>query len=174
MKLIRNILLIATGLSMASCNYLDVNTDTKDRMSLEEVFTDETYTEQWLANAYSYLTNSEFADISITGSNPFNFSDDIYNPIYKSFKEVTYGEEQWPYTWKYSYQGIRQAAIFIQNVDMCKCCEVLKELHNYYRNMVLCPLYQKRARITLTVMKLFQYLATLTMSVPITLLQKWP
>ena len=58
MKLIRNILLIATGLSMASCNYLDVNTDTKDRMSLEEVFTDETYTEQWLANAYSYLTNS--------------------------------------------------------------------------------------------------------------------
>ena len=104
---------------MASCNYLDVNTDTKDRMSLEEVFTDETYTEQWLANAYSYLTNSEFADISITGSNPFNFSDDIYNPIYKSFKEVTYGEEQWPYTWKYSYQGIRQAAIFIQNVDMC-------------------------------------------------------
>ena len=66
MKLIRNILLIATGLSMASCNYLDVNTDTKDRMSLEEVFTDETYTEQWLANAYSYLTNSEFADISIT------------------------------------------------------------------------------------------------------------
>ena len=88
-------------------------------MSLEEVFTDETYTEQWLANAYSYLTNSEFADISITGSNPFNFSDDIYNPIYKSFKEVTYGEEQWPYTWKYSYQGIRQAAIFIQNVDMC-------------------------------------------------------
>ena len=49
MKLIRNILLIATGLSMASCNYLDVNTDTKDRMSLEEVFTDETYTEQWLA-----------------------------------------------------------------------------------------------------------------------------
>ena len=92
MKLIRNILLIATGLSMASCNYLDVNTDTKDRMSLEEVFTDETYTEQWLANAYSYLTNSEFADISITGSNPFNFSDDIYNPIYKSFKEVTYGE----------------------------------------------------------------------------------
>ena len=41
--------MIATGLSMASCNYLDVNTDTKDRMSLEEVFTDETYTEQWLA-----------------------------------------------------------------------------------------------------------------------------
>ena len=78
MKLIRNILLIATGLSMASCNYLDVNTDTKDRMSLEEVFTDETYTEQWLANAYSYLTNIEFADISITGSNPFNFSDDIH------------------------------------------------------------------------------------------------
>ena len=27
MKLIRNILLIATGLSMASCNYLDVNTE---------------------------------------------------------------------------------------------------------------------------------------------------
>ena len=184
MKLIRNILLIATGLSMASCNYLDVNTDTKDRMSLEEVFTDETYTEQWLANAYSYLTNSEFADISITGSNPFNFSDDIYNPIYKSFKEVTYGEEQWPYTWKYSYQGIRQAAIFIQNVDMCN--ELTSEERAdykaqarfvrayYYRNMVLCPLYQKRARITLTVMKLFQYLATLTMSVPITLLQKWP
>lgn len=94
MKLIRNILLIAAGLSIASCNYLDVNTDTKDRMSLEEVFTDETYTEQWLANAYSYLSNSEFADISITGANPFNFSDDIYNPIYKSFKEVTYGEEQ--------------------------------------------------------------------------------
>ena len=74
---------------------------------------------------------------------------------------MTYGEEQWPYTWKYSYQGIRQAAIFIQNVDMCNeltseeradykslrpaLC-VLIITGNYYRNMVLCPLYQKRGQ----------------------------
>lgn len=120
MKHIRNILLLAIGINMSSCNYLDVNTDTKDRMSLEEVFSDELYTEEWLAYAYSFLGHSALADISINGENPFNYSDDIYNPKYKTFKEVKYGEEQWQNTWKLCYKGIRQASTFIYNVDKCE------------------------------------------------------
>lgn len=119
MKHLRNILLVTIGLNMASCNYLDVNTETKDRMSIEEVFEDELYTEQWLATAYSYLGTNALGDISINSENPFNFADDIYNPMHKAFKEVTYNEEFSQNTWKFCYQGIRQASIFIHNVDRC-------------------------------------------------------
>lgn len=119
MKLIKNILLFALGLNVASCDYLDVSEDTKDRMSVEKVFTNERYTEEWLAYAYSFLGTTTFADIGVYADNPFAFADDIYNPYFKDFKEVTYGEERWQNTWPHAYKGIRQAAIFIQNVDMC-------------------------------------------------------
>ncbi|WP_294479688.1 RagB/SusD family nutrient uptake outer membrane protein [uncultured Bacteroides sp.] len=116
----RNILLsILLGVALSSCSdYLDMEKDLKDRMTIEEVFSKKDYTEEWLANAYSYLANSN-ADMGFGGEWPFAFSDDIYHPTYKSFKEQTYLEGQWQNSWTNSYLGIRQASIFIQNVDRC-------------------------------------------------------
>ena len=84
---------ILAGLSFTSCkDFLNVEKDIKDRMTIEEVFTKEDYTEQWLANAYSYLPN-DVADVSSEGNWPFCYSDDMYNPLYKALTEVSYGEE---------------------------------------------------------------------------------
>ena len=51
-----------------------------------------------------------------------NFADDIYfggNSLdaYKTFKTGTY-DEGYRHSWDDSYKGIRQASIFIQNIDM--------------------------------------------------------
>lgn len=51
-----------------------------------------------------------------------NFADDIYfggNSLdaYKTFKTGTY-DESYRHSWGDSYKGIRQASIFIQNIDM--------------------------------------------------------
>lgn len=120
MKKIYILISVALGFSFSSCSeFLNVEKDMKDRMTLEEVFTKEDYTEQWLANAYSYLPN-ENADVSAEGDWPFCFSDDMFNPQYKSLSEVTYNEEAWQNSWKNCYKGIRQASIFVENVDMCE------------------------------------------------------
>ena len=114
------ILSIILGTTFASCSdFLNVEKDIKDRLTLEEIFSKENYTEEWLANAYSYLPN-ENADLGIEGEWPFAFADDMYNPLYKNLKEVTYNEETWQNSWKKAYRGIRQASTFIQYVDLCK------------------------------------------------------
>lgn len=113
-------IVLGTTFTFSSCtDFLNVEKDIKDRMTLEEVFSKEDYTEQWLANAYNYLIN-ENADLGINGEWPFCFSDDMYNPTYKGFKELSYGQESWQSSWKKCYMGIRQASIFIQNVHFCK------------------------------------------------------
>ncbi|WP_106830794.1 RagB/SusD family nutrient uptake outer membrane protein [Parabacteroides pacaensis] len=114
------LLSLAVATAFTSCSdFLNVEKDIKDRMTLEEVFASEDYTEEWLANAYSFLPN-ETADLGIEGEWPFCFSDDMYNPIYKNLKEITYSQETWQNSWKKCYRGIRQASIFIQNVDFCE------------------------------------------------------
>lgn len=99
---------------------LDSDKYFKDRMTLEDVFTDETRTERWLANCYSYL-GGENMDVVTKDGNMFNFADDIYfgdRPSdYKQFKNGTY-DESFRHSWGQSYQGIRQASIFIHNIDM--------------------------------------------------------
>lgn len=126
------LLFLALGVGLCSCNdFLNVNKDLKDRMTIEEVFQDELYTEQWLSAAYSYLATGIVSDVSINGEWPFCFSDDIYNPMYKSFKEVTYNEEQWQNSWRDCYQGIRQASTFIKYVHMCE--ELTEEERLDYR-----------------------------------------
>ncbi|WP_303015148.1 RagB/SusD family nutrient uptake outer membrane protein [uncultured Bacteroides sp.] len=113
---------IGTGLSLVSCSdYLEVDRYFKDRMSLEEVFKSEDYSEEWLANAFSYLAGSN-ADVSSKGHTPFCFADDMYfgdrDDFYKKLKNGEYGEGDQQGSWGACYQGIRQASIFIQNIDM--------------------------------------------------------
>lgn len=117
----RNIILsLFLGAALASCSdYLDVEKDIKDRLTFEDVFSNKDYTEEWLASAYSHLTK-ENADMGFGGDVPFAFSDDIYHPSYKKLVEKTYNEGEWQSSWKTAYQGIRQASIFIHNVDRCE------------------------------------------------------
>lgn len=114
----KNILLsIFMAAALASCSdYLDVDKDLKDRITLDEVFTNRDYTEEWLANAYGYLSNS-CADMGYGGQWPYAFADDIYHPDYRNLWEKTYLEGQWQDTYKNCYLGIRQASIFIHNID---------------------------------------------------------
>ena len=107
------------GFGAASCaDKLDSDKYFKDRMTLEDVFTDETYSERWLANAYSYLSG-ENMEVSTKDNILWCFADDIYfgdRDIYDEFKTGTYNEN-FRQSWQPSYRGIRQASIFIQNID---------------------------------------------------------
>ena len=83
------------GFGAASCaDKLDSDKYFKDRMTLEDVFTDETYSERWLANAYSYLSG-ENMEVSTKDNILWCFADDIYfgdRDIYDEFKTGTYNE----------------------------------------------------------------------------------
>lgn len=120
MKKIYLCICVLLGLSIASCtDSLDSDKYFKDRLKLEDVFTDKTRTEQWLANAYSYL-GGENMEVSTRDNILWCFADDIYSGAgvdYTRFKTGTY-DENWRHSWQPSYRGIRQASIFIQNIDM--------------------------------------------------------
>lgn len=110
------------GIGLSSCSdYLNTDKYFKDRMSLEDVFKSEDYSEEWLANAYSYLVGSN-ADVSSKGHTPFCFADDMYfgdrDDFYKRLKNGEYGEGDQQGPWGACYKGIRQASIFIQNIDI--------------------------------------------------------
>lgn len=112
-------LLFASGF-MSCADKLDSDKYFNDRLTLEDVFTDETRTERWLANCFSYL-NGENMDVASKDANLFNFADDIYfgdRPSdFKQFRNGTY-DESFRHSWGQSYKGIRQSSIFIQNIDM--------------------------------------------------------
>ena len=108
------------GTIIVSCvDQLDSDKNFKDRMTLEDVFTNEKYSEEWLAHAYSYL-KGENMDVGTKDNILWCFADDIYfgdRDIYNTFKTGTYSEGD-RQSWGASYKGIRQASIFIQNIDM--------------------------------------------------------
>ena len=117
----RYIGIIMSVIAVAGSDNLDSDKYFKDRRSLEDVFTDKENTEEWLANAYSYLGGYNL-EVSNMLNTITNFADDIYfggNSLdaYKTFKTGTY-DEGYRHSWDDSYKGIRQASIFIQNIDM--------------------------------------------------------
>lgn len=116
-----NIICLLLAMGMVSCaDKLDSDRYFKDRLTLEDVFTDETRTERWLANCFTFL-GGENMDVASKDVNLFNFADDIYfgdrASAYNQFKNGTY-DESFRQSWDISYKGIRQASIFIQNIDM--------------------------------------------------------
>ena len=78
MKKLHNICIyVLLGLGTVSCaDNLDSDKYFKDRTTLEDVFTDKTRTEQWLANAYSYLSG-ENMEVSTRDNIMWCFADDI-------------------------------------------------------------------------------------------------
>jgi len=117
------LIIICLGLFSASCSdYLDVDRYFNDRQNIERIFKSKDYTEEWLANAYSQLLthNLEIGHIQYTVS---NFSDDaVFNETnignYSNLKMGIYYPGQYFGSWKQSYDGIRQASILIDNIDI--------------------------------------------------------
>ena len=91
---------------LASCSdYLEVEHNFKDRLTIEKVFTNRDYTDSWLSNTYSYLRDQN-QDIGGKESVPTNFADDIYwadwnnwgnkniaGGYYSYFRNVEYNED---------------------------------------------------------------------------------
>lgn len=127
----------ALGLgSLTSCSdYLDSERFFKDRLTIEKVFENKQHSEEWLAQAFSYLYG-ENAEVTTKGptENPFCFADDIYfgdrdNAIdvtknelsYNRFKLGEYDENTYNWgAWYNCYKGIYQASVFIHNIHMNK------------------------------------------------------
>lgn len=121
-------LLSITFLMTGCSDYLDSDYLFKERMSIEEVFSNRDYTNEWLATAYSYMADGYVQDIPSKYYLPINFDDDMCyggmaaNP-YSEWRTGNYTETGPGDTnsshmiWSNCYKGIRQAAIFVQHVD---------------------------------------------------------
>lgn len=125
------ILIFCLTLSLSGCkNYLDSDYLFKERMSVEDVFTNRDYTNEWLATAYSYLGNGYIQEVCGNYFLQFNFDDDMCycdlvdtNPYSKwrmgDYTESGSGNSNNSYEiWSRCYKGIRQASLFVQNIDM--------------------------------------------------------
>ncbi len=146
-KNISKLLLAFAGtVVISSCSdYLESDQYFKDRRTIESTFVNKKYSEQWLVNAYTYLSN-ENADVCNKGFTPHCFADDMYygdrdgnydsnnlNDLsYNKFKLGEYTEDdKYNNNWASCYKGIRQASIFIQNIDMNK--EMSPEIIREYK-----------------------------------------
>ena len=112
---------------LASCSdYLEVEHNFKDRLTIEKVFTNRDYMDSWLSNTYSYLRNQN-QDIGGKESVPTNFADDIYwadwndlgnkhiaGGYYSYFRNVEYNEDWMQETYTNCYLGINKACVFFE------------------------------------------------------------
>lgn len=121
--------IIGLGFMLSSCSdFLDSEYLFENRMTIEQVFQSEDYTQQWLARAYTFLGSGHLADVSSKGYTPFCFADDMYfgdsNDRYKMWKNGEYDENGVDgvggRVWNCCYKGIRQASILLNNIDINK------------------------------------------------------
>lgn len=132
MKKIIAILSFAAGLvSLTGCSdYLDSDYIFDERMSIEDVFSDKDYTNEWLARGYAFLSNGYLQDVSSKKFVPFNFADDMYYwedggaDGYRKWKSGQYNENgvygSSQGIWQNAYKGIRQVSVFLNYIDMNK------------------------------------------------------
>lgn len=130
MKKVIIILSLVAGLSSAlvGCSdYLDSDYIFDERISIEDVFQNKDYTNEWLARGYSYLANDYLQEICSKKSVAFNFADDMYygdgnyaDWKYGKYTEKGFGSGSSLYMWQAPYRGIRQVSIFISNIDKNK------------------------------------------------------
>ena len=123
-KLIKYLSILAiSAVAATSCSeYLEVDKYFNDRMTLENVFTNQDYAEQWLADTYSHLKGNN-TEVCGKYSSPHNFADDQTfgdGHVTDHYGYVTSGQwESVDYAsnvWSECYNGIRKATIFMQNV----------------------------------------------------------
>lgn len=125
-KVIKYLSILAiSAVAATSCSdYLEVDRYFNDRMTLENVFTNQDYAEQWLADTYSHLRGSN-TEVCGKYNSPHNFADDqTFGDGHRTdhYGYVTSGQwESVDYAsnvWSECYNGIRKATIFMQNVHM--------------------------------------------------------
>lgn len=125
-KVIKYLSILAiSAVAATSCSdYLEVDRYFNDRMTLENVFTNQDYAEQWLADTYSHLRGNN-TEVCGKYSSPHNFADDQTfgdGHVTDHYGYVTSGQwESVDYAsnvWSECYNGIRKATIFMQNVHM--------------------------------------------------------
>ena len=125
-KVIKYLSILAiSAVAATSCSdYLEVDRYFNDRMTLENVFTNQDYAEQWLADTYSHLRGSN-TEVCGKYNSPHNFADDqTFGDGHRTdhYGYVTSGQwEMVDYAsnvWSECYNGIRKATIFMQNVHM--------------------------------------------------------
>lgn len=118
----------------ACTDFLEVEHLLNDQRDLQDVFESLDYSKQWLAGVYSHLRNRDNWDVSIKeqNANQFNFiSDDMYYTdrekaddfvfgqlaSYRIFRGGQYTEQFLQEQWRVNYIGIRNASIYIHNID---------------------------------------------------------
>lgn len=119
------------GAVLTGCtDYLDTDYLFKERLTMEDVFSNRDYTNEWLAGAYSFYGSKYLQEVcSKEGGSPFNFSDDMTynagaygNDRYGNWRNGLYGESgvqgNSDGVWQACYKGINQAEIFLQYIDM--------------------------------------------------------
>ena len=116
--------ILVIGLGISSCSdYLSVERFFKDRQSEEKIFKSKNFTEQWLANCYNCLLETNL-EITRIGYSTTNFADDmIFNEsdgavTYNAFKFGQYDNTWTNNSYIRCYEGIRQASILINNIDI--------------------------------------------------------
>jgi hypothetical protein len=126
-KIIMVLSFVGAILTVGGCKkFLDSDYLFDERLTTEEVFTNPDYANRWLAQAYSFLGSNYMQDVSSKKSIPFNFADDMYygdeSDGYKRWKNGQYTENglngESKEIWNTAYKGIRQASIFINNIDI--------------------------------------------------------
>lgn len=126
---------ILSTVVFSSCtDYLKSDQYFQDRMSIEKVFSNKQYSEEWLAHTFSGLTGQN-ADVANKNETPHCFADDMfyggdddeYGPpgsgrlfSYNLFRTGMYNEDNKQASWTQSYTGIRNATTFIHNIHLNK------------------------------------------------------
>lgn len=126
-KLIKYLSILAiSAVAATSCSeYLEVDKYFNDRMTVENVFSDKDYTDQWLSDTYSHLKTAGLTDVCGKYNTPHNFADDMTfsdGDVTDHYGYVTTGKwESVDYdngAWREAYKGIRKATIMMENVHM--------------------------------------------------------
>lgn len=124
LSFIAGLILIPGGCS----DYLDSDYIFEERMTIEDVFANQEYTQRWLARCYHFLGTDRLQDVASKKSVPFNFADDMYfdgeGNRYANWKAGRYGEGglngESQGIWENAYKGIRQTSIFLSNIHLNK------------------------------------------------------
>jgi hypothetical protein len=134
-RLITVICAAAIIFPFTSCSdYLDVEYLLDDQVDIKEAFENVEYSKRWLAGVYSRLRTPDNWDVCTKeqNTNQFNFiSDDMYytdrekeNDMvegqlasYRIYRGGQYSEKFLQGSWEQCYIGIRDASIYIHNID---------------------------------------------------------
>ena len=116
------IYLLGAMLTFSSCSdYLDVAPYFEDMLTLDQVFASRTYSDQFLLNVYSYRPDEG----NLWFSFPYTAgSDEICMAQFTQqgprLSSGNYNAENNPFSiWTGLYRGVRQATVYLNNIDKC-------------------------------------------------------